>query len=219
LATRTGLLFHFSGHGAELDKRIPFLLFQDARTGDWDQAHLLRVDQYEVWSSATPAKHALFIYDACYSGLAVGVPKDGTDEARASLSELSGNGSRTVVTAGTGEQRAWIEQTSSEQQFSVFTEALIQSLRTGAADHRNRGFFTVEQAVANAAPRMTDTTRRLGPGHDMKPVPISIDANRTGYFAFLNRGANKPAFQRVMQLPWESRFPRAKTLISTGRLS
>jgi len=146
------LLFYFSGHGSELDG-LPFLQFQEARPGDWDQAHVLRVDQYEVWSRAVPAKHVLIIFDACFAGLAVATPKGADEEARSSIAQLSGNGSRTVVTAGTGDQRAWIEQVSSERQFSVFTEALVQALRAGAADDRNRGFFTIEQAVANAAPR------------------------------------------------------------------
>ena len=151
------LLFYFSGHGNELDG-LPVLQFQEARPGDWDQAHVLRVDQFDLWGRVIPAKHVLFIYDACFAGLAVAISKAGNEEARASIAELSGNGSRTVVTAGSGDQRAWIEQVSSELQFSVFTEALIQALRAGAADDRNRGFFTIEQAVANAAPRMADMT-------------------------------------------------------------
>ena len=187
------LLFYFSGHGSELDG-LPFLLFQDAHSEDTDEANVLRVDQYEVWSRKIPAKHVLFLYDACFAGLAIAVPKDAKEEARASISELSGNGSRTVVTAGSGKQRAWIEQVSSELEFSVFTEALTQTLRAGAADDRNRGFFTIDQAVANALPRMADMTRKLGPGHEMKPVPVSIDARLTGTFVFLNPRASESSF-------------------------
>jgi TPR repeat protein len=184
------LLFYFSGHGNELDG-LPVLQFQEAHPGDWDEAHILRVDQYEMWSRTIPAKHVLLIYDACFAGLAVAVPKTENDDTRASIAELSGKGSRTVVTAGSGEQRAWIEQVSSDLQFSVFTEALIQALRAGA-DDRNRGFFTIEQAVANAGPRMADMTRKFGPGHEMKPVATSIDSRLTGDFVFLNSRASKP---------------------------
>jgi TPR repeat protein len=183
------LLFYFSGHGSDSGGGHPFLQFQQARLGEWSH-DVLRVDSYQVWSDAIPAKHILFIFDACFAGEAL--PKAPDDETRGSIAELSANGSRTVVTAGTAEQRAWMTSLSSDHSYSIFTEGLLRALRGGMADRRNRGFITIEQAVAEAQVEVADITRKLGPGHEMKPQPVAIRPKYKGSFVFLNLHAQKP---------------------------
>ncbi|HKW02115.1 MAG TPA: caspase family protein [Vicinamibacterales bacterium] len=182
------LLFYFSGHGAD-NNGFPFLQFQDAKPGVFTQ-DVLRVDQYEIWSKAIGAKHVLFLFDACYAGLAQ--KKDGSEELRASVAELSGNGSRTVVTAGTAQQRAWVESVSEQEQSSVFTAALLDALRSGAADKWNRGFVTIDQAVDDAAVRVSDRLRKLAPGEHQMPSPTHPDPALRGTFVFLNPKAKNP---------------------------
>jgi TPR repeat protein len=184
------LLFYYSGHGSDAGGGHAFLQFQEARPEEWSH-DVLRVDQYQVWSDLIPAKHVLFIFDACFAGEAIG--KAAYNETGASISELSANGSRTVVTAGTAEQKAWMMKLSSDNTYSVFTEGLLRSLR-GAADPKKRGFLTIEQAVADAQVQVADMTRKLGPGHEMKPQPAAIrPIIYKGTFVFLNPQAQKPA--------------------------
>jgi len=189
------LLFYYSGHGADPGGGHPVLQFQKAQPNQWSQTVVLRVDQFEIWSAVIKAKHVLFIYDACMAGEAVA--KESRDDARDTISELSANGSRIVVTAGTAEQKAWVMKVSAENQYSIFTAALLSALRDGTSDLRNRGFVTIDQAVAEAGIKLAFTTRRLGPGHEMKPVPVSVDPTRKGTFVFLNSKATGPAISQT----------------------
>jgi TPR repeat protein len=191
LAKEDRFLFYFSGHGGDPGGGYPLLQFRDAQPGQWGH-DVLRVDQFQLWSNRSTAKHMLFIFDSCFAGEALAEPKEGNTEA-GSIAELSANGNRTVVTAGTAEQRAWMLKLSSDNGYSIFTDALLRALRDGAADRKNRGFVTIEQAVAEAQVQLAEVTRKLGPGHEMKPQPAPIDPRRKGTFVFLNPKAQKPS--------------------------
>ncbi len=185
------LLFYYSGHGADPGTGRPVLQFQQARPGQWGQ-NVLRVDEYEQWSGLLKVKHALFLYDACTAGEATQA-KGGKDETRAAVAELSGNGSRIVVTAGTAKQQAWVVKESSDNQYSIFTEALLRVLRDGTAESKRRGFITIDQAVGDAGVQIGDMTRHLGHDHEMSPYLVKFDSStRTGTFVFLNPNADKP---------------------------
>jgi TPR repeat protein len=184
------LLFYYSGHGADLGTGLPVLQFQQARPGQYQNT--LRVDEYRQWSGLLKVKHVLFLYDACAAGEAT-TPKDGTRETRVAVTELSGNGSRYVVTAGTADQEAWVVKKSSDNQYSIFTEALLRVLRDGTAESKGRPFITIGQAVEEAAVILADMTRDLGPGHEMNPYPVKIDRTWTGTFVFLNPHADRPS--------------------------
>ena len=184
------LLFYFSGHGGDPGDGHPFLQFRDAQAGEWGH-DVLRVDDYRLWSNMNVAKHVLFIFDACFAGEAL--PKGSEAETAASISELSADGSRIVVTAGTENQRAWMLKLSSDNGYSLFTEALLRALRNGASDPRNRGFVTILQVVGEAQIQAAEMTRKLGPGHEMTPQPVPIPSNHKGTFVFLNPKAQKPS--------------------------
>jgi TPR repeat protein len=184
------LLFYYSGHGADPGTGRPVLQFQQAKPGQWGQ-NVLRVDEYEQWSGLLKAKHVLFLYDACTAGEAT-IPKGAKEETQAAVTELSANGSRIVVTAGTAKQRAWVVRESSDSQYSIFTEALLRVLRDGTAESKRRGYITIGQAVEDAGVLLADMTRHLGPGHEMNPDPVKIDGTHTGTFVFLNPNADRP---------------------------
>jgi len=183
------LLFYYSGHGSDAGGGHPFLQFQQAKPGEWSH-DVLQVDKFQVWSDLIPAKHVLFIFDACFAGEAL--PKGSPNEIGGSIAELSANGSRTVVTAGTANQQAWMTQLSSDNIGSIFTEGLLRALSGNMADPRNRGFLTLEQVVAEAGIQVADMTRKLGPGHEMKPRADPIGSEYRGSFVFLNPHAQKP---------------------------
>jgi len=116
-----------------------------------------------------------------------------TDRRVELYSVRSANGSRLVVTAGTAEQKAWALKLSADSSYSIFTEALLKSLRDGGADRKNRGFVTIEQALADTQVQLGEITRKLGPGHGMKPQLTPLKASLKGTFVFLNPKAQKPS--------------------------
>jgi hypothetical protein len=185
------LLFYYSGHGADPGTGRPVLQFQQAWPSQWGQ-NVLRVDEYEQWSVLLKVKHALFLYDACTAGEAT-MAKEGKDETRAAVTELSGNGSRIVVTAGTAEQNAWVVKESSDNQYSIFTDALLRVLSDGTAESRRRGFITIGQAVEDAGVLLAERARHLTPPREMNPDVVKIDRARPGTFVFLNPHADQPS--------------------------
>jgi TPR repeat protein len=184
------LLFYYSGHGADPGTKHPVLQFQQAKPNQWGQ-NVLRVDEFEQWSGLFNIKHALFIFDACTAGQAA-VAKGSDADTTAAVTELSAGGSRIVVTAGTADQQAWVVKVSSDNQYSIFTDALLRVLREGTADRGNRGFITIGQAVNEAEVLLAGMTLQLGPGHTMNPSLKKIDEIHTGNFVFLNPHAIHP---------------------------
>jgi TPR repeat protein len=186
------LLFYYSGHGDDPGTGHPVLQFQKAKPNEWGH-DVLRVDEYEQWSGILKNKHVLFIYDACTAGEATMISKSGAEEVRAAISELSGNGSRIVVTAGTAKQQAWVLEESSSNQYSIFTDALLRALRNGTVDSKIRGFITIGQAVEEAKVLIANTTSKLKPHREMTPDHVPIGDKYTGTFVFLDPHADHPS--------------------------
>ncbi len=132
------LLFYYSGHGADVGGNTGYMQFSQAKPNDL-VTHVLAINRCEEWSRIIPVKHILFVYDCCASGLAF-IPKTSSDDSAQILRTLSGDGSRTVITAGTaGETYGFGGK-------SIFTEAFLESLRN--PDQRYKGFMTINQIFA-----------------------------------------------------------------------
>jgi Caspase domain len=108
LSSRDRLLFYFSGHGTDFGG-YGYLQFGGAND-EYDRSQYLDVRQAQYWSSVLPAKHVLYLIDACSAGLGVLGKQAATSrrtdaQAQAELlSILSGTGSRWLVTAGFGSE-------------------------------------------------------------------------------------------------------------------
>ena len=84
----------------------------------------------------------VFVFDACASGLAF-TPKSDTPKANEeTLSTLSGNGSRVVITAGTGNEEAFGATATEGTAHSLFTSALVDVIA---------GLFTIQSAPVTSA--------------------------------------------------------------------
>ena len=153
------LLFYYSGHGADLGGSTGYIQLSEARPDDF-ATHVLRIDECEEWSRIIPAGHILFIYDCCVSGLAFTAKSGNADDYRQLLSTLSGNGSRTVITAGTAE-----EKTFGVGNHSVFTKAFLDALRD--AEKSASGFMTLSQIFAQTEISVKDFAYR----HKKKLTP------------------------------------------------
>jgi formylglycine-generating enzyme required for sulfatase activity len=114
----------FAGHGETRSGRRGsrgYLAPADGQRGEWST--LLGMDQFEGVSELIPAKHALFILDCCFGGLAV------TRSAPPVAAGLT-NRARQAISAGTAKQTV---QDAGGGGHSVFTGALLDALQ-GSAD-------------------------------------------------------------------------------------
>jgi formylglycine-generating enzyme required for sulfatase activity len=123
------VVFFFAGHGATRDlEHGPrgYLVPVDGRPEGWGD--LIGMNLLEDVSEAIPAKHALFVLDCCFGGLAV---KRSAPPLAAGL----GSRARQVITGGGAEQ---VVLDGGGGGHSVFTGALLEAL-SGAADHDGDG--------------------------------------------------------------------------------
>jgi uncharacterized caspase-like protein len=102
------LLFYYSGHGGD-QKGNGYMLFGGAQSGKFFGQDVLAVSSLGDWSKELQIQHALFILDSCSSGLGFLQKSGVSDSDSLLLRTLSGNGSRTVLTAGTAEEETYAE--------------------------------------------------------------------------------------------------------------
>jgi uncharacterized caspase-like protein len=125
------ILFFFAGHGHTLGGRreTGFLVPQD---GDPDElSTLLRWDEFTRNADLIPAKHMLFLMDACYGGLAVHrktVPLG----SKRFLGDLLQRYARQVLAAGKPDQPV-SDGGGTRSGHSIFTSHLLDALEGGAA--------------------------------------------------------------------------------------
>lgn len=145
-----GLLVFFAGHGhTETGHRgeVGYLVPQD---GDLTQlATLIRWDELTRNADLIPAKHILFIMDACYGGLAVSRLSAG---AARFLKDMMLRRSRQVLTAGKADEVV-SDAGGPLPYHSVFTGHLIEALK-GAAQTKE-GVITANGVMAYVYDRVS----------------------------------------------------------------
>jgi hypothetical protein len=125
------ILFFFAGHGHTLSGRreTGFLVPQD---GDPDElSTLIRWDEFTRNADLIPAKHMLFLMDACYGGLAVhrkGAPAG----SKRFLGDLLQRYARQVLAAGKPDQPV-SDGGGTRSGHSIFTSHLLDGLEGAAA--------------------------------------------------------------------------------------
>ncbi|WP_296946837.1 polysaccharide deacetylase family protein [uncultured Massilia sp.] len=190
-ATRTGILaaFHdrlahgnlqpndrifvfFAGHGAtrklSSGRDLGYIIPYDA---DPDQLATDAIPMTEIQNIAEslPAKHALFVMDACYSGL-------GLTRGGANASFLRDNArrlGRQMLTAGGADQ---LVSDGGPNGHSVFTWTLMQGMG-GKADLNGDGLITATELAAYVAPAVSSVSRQT-------PAFGSLPGSEGGDFVF-----------------------------------
>lgn len=130
--TNDRFLFYWQGHGETLKGetgKIGYLPLAHSQQGK--PYTMLPMRKLEEWNNWIQARHALYLLDACFSGLA-GVSFKSNQMVDMSLEELSKKG-RHMITAGKENQQTFAH---SNLGGSVFTSAILDGLR-GAADIQN----------------------------------------------------------------------------------
>ena len=189
LTANDRLLFYYSGHGADNQGKTGYMQFGRARKDEFWGPQVLAINALDDWSREMHVKHILFVLDCCASGLAF-TAKSGSEESeKLLLQTLSGNGSRTVLTAGTADEKTYALSSRESMGNGVFTKALLNAFESRALFSQSTSFITVtdlyaaiqkEMAKFRASEKKT-TTPRLWALQEM---------DYRGTFVFLNPKAS-----------------------------
>ncbi|MCP3957445.1 MAG: hypothetical protein GY719_06300 [bacterium] len=134
------LLFYFAGHGWTESKhgiRLGYIVPVDATHPDNDRnylTYLLSMDNFEGYAKEIDSRHALFLFDSCFSGTIFDATKSTVEAQQASVSidDLVAKPVRLFITAG--------DETQLVPDFSIFRETVVQALE-GEADIDQDGFI------------------------------------------------------------------------------
>jgi uncharacterized caspase-like protein/peptidoglycan/xylan/chitin deacetylase (PgdA/CDA1 family) len=162
----------FAGHGAtrklSSGRDLGYIVPYDA---DPDNLALDAIPMTEIQNIAEslPAKHELFVMDACYSGL--GLTRGGANSAF--LRENGRRLGRQMLTAGGTDQ---LVSDGGPNGHSVFTWTLLQGLG-GKADLNGDGMITATELAAYVAPAVSSVSQQT-------PAFGSLPGSEGGDFVF-----------------------------------
>jgi len=159
------LLLYFSGHGVRGNHDKLYLAAENTNL-ELLNSTALSSDFIKDAMDSSKSERQVLILDCCYSGSFLHGTKATTvgDQVFAA-SAFKGNGfGRVIMTATDKTQVAWEGQRVTGQvQKSVFTEHLIEGLKSGEADHDRDGWVGLEELYKYVYNRMVKTTRDQTP--------------------------------------------------------
>jgi uncharacterized caspase-like protein len=164
----------FAGHGAtrrlSSGRSLGYIIPVDADLASY-QSQAISMTNFQDVSEAIPAKHILFVTDACYSGVALtrGAPPSG----RGYLEEVTRRSVRQMLTAGGADEEV---ADNGPNGHSVFTWTLLQGLE-GRADLSGDGYVTASELAAYVTPAVSSLSRQT-------PVFGNLAGSEGGDFVF-----------------------------------
>jgi hypothetical protein len=180
------LLFYYSGHGGDNQGKTGYMLFSRARIGEFWGSQVLAIDALSDWSRELQVQHILFIVDSCASGLAF-TAKLGPDTSdKLLLQTLSGNGSRTVLTAGTADEATYALEDRRHLGNGVFTKSLIEAFASRRLSETP--LITVSDLFSSIEKDMAKFRVTEGKATTPRMWPLQ-EAEYRGTFVFLNTKA------------------------------
>jgi formylglycine-generating enzyme required for sulfatase activity len=187
------VLVFFSGHGQTVSLprggEMGFLVPYDAKVNLSEQPnaaeyyrYCIGMDELKRIRTLIPAKHVIFIVDACYSGLALESSRGLDSKIPGYLKKVAIASTQQMITAG-GKGEESVER--SDFGHGVFTYKLLEGLDKRIADWNNDGVITGSELgtyLRNTVPEMSEQipdSRREGEGEflflpqvEEKPVII-----------------------------------------------
>jgi peptidoglycan/xylan/chitin deacetylase (PgdA/CDA1 family)/uncharacterized caspase-like protein len=186
------LFVFFAGHGATRQlssgRDLGYIVPVDSDPNQLATDAIPMTELQNIAESIT-AKHALFVMDACYSGL-------GLTRGAGNANFLRDNGKRLgrqMLTAGGADQ---LVADGGPNGHSVFTWALLQGLG-GKGDLNGDGLITATELAAYVAPAVAATSRQT-------PAFGSLPGSEGGDFVFELAGESEFISTDTKQLPAEA---------------
>jgi len=164
------VLVYFSGHGQTVPLPrggdMGYLIPYDAKV-DMDDVNnmsayygtCLGMRELRELAQVIPAKHIMFLVDACYSGLAVTNRGGFQTSITGYLKKVASVPVQQIITAG---MKGDMSSESPEWGHGAFTYKLLEALKTGVADENDDGVTTglelaahLKNVVPNISPKQT----------------------------------------------------------------
>ncbi|WP_373716040.1 polysaccharide deacetylase family protein [Roseateles sp.] len=179
----------FAGHGSTRKlpsgREVGYIVPVDAGLNDL-QADAIAMPQLQEVAEAITAKHALFVIDACYSGL--GLTRGGSPAADSNFARTNARRvGRQMMTAGGADQQVADDGPGGH---SVFTWTLLQAL-SGKADLNGDGLITATELAAYVAPAVAAIARQT-------PAFGSLPGSEGGEFVFELPTAQEPGLSSAV---------------------
>lgn len=184
------VLIFYAGHGqddtVEGGQTMGYLLPADSDRDDIPATGISMGTVKEL-ADALPAKHALFLLDVCFGGIA-GTVKRGSPPAvtEAYLKQITREKGRHLITAGEANQEV-IE--APKWGHSVFTYFLLKGLNEGLADQDDNGIITARELHSYLESRVFGEAQLQG--HQQKPVFSELSGEQ-GQFVFFTTARAEP---------------------------
>ncbi|MGM9482272.1 polysaccharide deacetylase family protein [Roseateles sp. NT4] len=173
----------FAGHGSTRKlpsgREVGYIVPVDAGLNDL-QSDAIAMPQLQEVAEAITAKHALFVIDACYSGL--GLTRGGSSAMDSNFARTNARRiGRQMMTAGGADQQVADDGPGGH---SVFTWTLLQAL-SGKADLNGDGLITATELAAYVAPAVSAIAHQT-------PAFGSLPGSEGGEFIFELPTAQEP---------------------------
>ncbi|WP_353570031.1 leucine-rich repeat domain-containing protein [Candidatus Albibeggiatoa sp. nov. BB20] len=184
------VVLYFSGHGIK-DFRSGHLFLTAHNTAKSDgglvKATAVSAIAIHGFLNDCPSKHQVIILDCCYSGaFAEGLnAKDGGRQLDLK-NEFGGEG-RAILTSSSSVELSYERE---EGELSVYTDYLLEGIRTGSADKDEDGWISVDEAHSYAKQRVKSEANGMNP---------KIYSSDEGYKIYLVKAPATMALKRYRE--------------------
>ena len=197
------VLVYFAGHGlsrGDGEAAMGYLMPVEGQR-DAPASTAISMAELQRWFSQYPAKHVLYIADACYSGLSIGTRSAGlSPEAKHYLRDITKHPARVMLTAGSSGQEA-----HEYLGHGLFTYFLLQGMG-GAADVNGDGLVTTDELAAYVKPNVAKVAR----SHYGAQQHPQLARMGEGEFLFVTPNTKKQIGAGPAQLPAEAAVAGAR---------
>lgn len=187
------LLFYYAGHGETVrtsyGESLSYLVPVDAPGSEDDigtfQGSAMEMTQVEIYAKRIQSKHALFLFDACFSGSIFGQSRSLNEAINYQLTQPV----RQFITSGDADESVPDE--------SVFRKEFVSALNSPAADENKDGFLTGSELGTYLQDQVMEKTN--GNQHPQYGKIRNPALDKGDFFFDLNLHAPKFASQSPFQ--------------------
>lgn len=181
------ILFYYSGHGSDEHGKTGYMQFSQAKEGEFYGRYVLPMNEVRDWSKEVEVRHMLFVLDCCSAGMAL-FQKATLDDKEDVARTLSGNGSRTFLSAGTADEKTYALDARKSVGYGILTRAFADAFGPPGYHQPESGFVTIGEVFTTIEKQVArfnfEYRKSIHPNLD----PVK-DPAHNGTFVFVNPNA------------------------------